>query len=156
MNSQASLTGCREKRGLHRHKSSTSMRTFFFQMDLFTSIGPLWRFSETEHRWCRSHPPPASASPPLRAPSLFATAMTSWEDQSSVWTNHRAGWHQRSHEYIRHPSPYSTYMYIKIYERDLFYFINISKHIGMFFIRMMPLSFYCAVVTQNFQIQVVF
>lgn len=65
---------------------------------IYVSFGPLWRFSIADRRWCRSHPPPASASPPLSAPSLFANTLTSWQDQGSVWTNHSTGWHQRLHE----------------------------------------------------------
>lgn len=122
-------------------------------MDLFTSIGPLWRFGEAERRRCRSHPPPASASPPLSAPSLFANAVTSREDQSSVWTNHRAGRHQRLHEYIRHLSPYFFFFFLNNELNDLFHLIIISKSIGLFSSEWCP---YCTVVTQKFPIQAIF
>lgn len=115
-------------------------------MDLFTSIGPLWRFSKTEHRWCHSHPPPASASHPLSAPSLFANALTSWEDHGSVWTNHRDGWHRRLQEYIRHPTPYR-------FQKIIYFHYLLNKRI---LINKMSLSFYCAVLIQNFQSQIVF
>lgn len=48
---------------------------------IYVSIRPLWRLGRAEDRWCCPHPPPASASPPLGAPGLFADAVTSRRDQ---------------------------------------------------------------------------